>query len=89
VSVDASGDAEPGVVADEAVSATVQAPSGSLLEAVAAVASATYEAVADDNVATLTSHIDLRARGAWRRRADVPARCAMASSSHVVGQLAP
>jgi hypothetical protein len=58
VSVDASGDAEAGVVADVAVSATVQAPSGSLLEAVAAVASATYEAVAGDNVATLTSHID-------------------------------
>jgi hypothetical protein len=36
----------------------VQAPSGSLLEAVAAVASATYEAVAGDNVTTLTSHVD-------------------------------
>lgn len=54
----ALGDAEAGVVADVAVSATVQAPSGGLLEAVAAVASATYEAVADNNVATLTSHID-------------------------------
>ncbi|HET6918673.1 MAG TPA: hypothetical protein VFI46_04315 [Jiangellaceae bacterium] len=53
----ALGDAEAGVVADVAVFATVQAPSGSLLEAVAGVASATYEADADNNIVTLTSHI--------------------------------
>jgi Tol biopolymer transport system component len=50
------GDAEAGVVADVAVSATVQAPSGSLLETTAAVTSATYDAHGDDNVVTLTSH---------------------------------
>jgi len=57
VSVDASGDAEP-VVADVAVPRRCRHRRASLLEAVAAVASATYEAVAGDNVATLTSHID-------------------------------
>jgi uncharacterized repeat protein (TIGR01451 family) len=51
------GDAEGGVVADVAVSATVQAPSGSLLEAIAAVGSATYEAEADNNIVTLTSNV--------------------------------
>lgn len=53
----ALGDAEIGVVADVAVSATVQPPSGSLLAAVTGVASATYDADADNNIATLTPNI--------------------------------
>ncbi len=53
----ALGDAEPGVVADVVVSATVQAPSGSPLESIAGVASATYDADADNNIVTLTSNI--------------------------------
>jgi uncharacterized repeat protein (TIGR01451 family) len=53
----ALGDADAGVVADVAVSATVQAPSGSLLESVAGVASATYDADADNNIVTLTSNV--------------------------------
>jgi uncharacterized repeat protein (TIGR01451 family) len=53
----ALGDLEAGVVADVAVSATVQAPPGSPLDAVALVRSATYDADADDNVVTLTSTV--------------------------------
>jgi uncharacterized repeat protein (TIGR01451 family) len=51
------GDAEAGMVADVAATATVQAPSGSMLETIAAVTSATYDADADNNVVTLTSHV--------------------------------
>jgi uncharacterized repeat protein (TIGR01451 family) len=53
----ALGDADTGKVADVAVSATVQAPSASLLETIAHVASATYDADADNNIVTLTSTI--------------------------------
>lgn len=53
----ALGDAGTGVVADVAVSATVQAPPGSVLEAIAAVVSATYEADVDNNIVTLTSDV--------------------------------
>jgi uncharacterized repeat protein (TIGR01451 family) len=52
------GDAQPGVVADVAVSPTVQAPSGSQVETIAGVTSATYDATTDNNVVTLTLHAD-------------------------------
>jgi hypothetical protein len=51
------GDAGAGVVADVTVTATVQAPPGSPLEAVALAASQTYEANANDNVVRLTSNV--------------------------------
>jgi hypothetical protein len=44
------------VVADVVVTATVQAPPESPLEAVALAGSPTYEADADDNVVRLTSN---------------------------------
>jgi uncharacterized repeat protein (TIGR01451 family) len=49
------GDTGAGVIADVTVTATVQAPPGTTLEAVALAASQTYEADTDDNVVRLTS----------------------------------
>ena len=57
VVVCALGDASTGVIADVTVTARVQAPPASSLEAVAAVASATYEADAADNVVRLMSSV--------------------------------
>lgn len=53
----ALGDAGVGVIADLTVTATVQAPPGSPLEAVALATSATYEADGNDSVVTLTSNV--------------------------------